>query len=157
MRRSELALYAFAMVGLGALALRLEQNERLYGKPVCLPEMWNLFEVGPQKPMGYLNWGFIQENGYDVEAFAEHFEGEGKCTLMVEPHCGHFTCGTLYVYDPESLQALLDKHAYILRAEGWPEDADAFVSLVSDESVNGHTHQALYRLIGVAFNDQRFV
>ena len=157
MRRSELALYAFAMIGLGAIAFQLEQNERLYAKPVCEPEMWHLFEVGPQKPLGYLGWATIQEHGYDVESLAEYFEDSGMCTLMVEPECGHSTCGLLYVYDPDSLQALLDKHADILRAEGWPKDADAFVSLVSDEPVDGHKHMALYRLIGVAFNDQRFV
>jgi len=157
MRLSQLALYAVATAGLGLLAFTLEQNEQRYGKPVCMPAMWHLFEVGPHKPMGYLDWETIEDNGYDVEALAQHFENSGKRTLMLEPGCGHFPCGALYVYDSESLQALLDKHGDILRAEGWPEHAEAFVALVSGESVNGREHMALYRLIGVAFNDQRFV
>lgn len=159
MRWSHIALYAAATAGLGLLALQLEQNESetLYARPFCLPAMWHLFEVGPQKPLGYLDLGTIEENGYDVGELVEHFENAGKRTLLLEPENRRFPWGALYVYDPEALQALLDTHADILQAEGWPEDADAFVALVSEEPVNGYERKALYRLIGVAFNDQRFV
>jgi hypothetical protein len=148
-------LSAAALAGLG-LAYVIAQ-QRLYGKPVCWPQMWHLLEVGPDKPLGYLDCPTIWDSGYELPTLVRQLTARGLRTYFMPPSPEHFPHGALYVYDPEALQALLDEHRDILRDESWPEDAPTFVQWVSERFVDGHRHKALYRLIGVAFNDPRFV
>ena len=148
-----------ASVGVGVAynQYAVYMRERSSCCPGCTPAMWHLFDVGETKSLGYLDGKTIQENGYEPEKLAEEFRSRGLRTLLVRPSEADFVWGALYVYDERMLKALLDKHGDIVRDAGWPEDVDAFVSCVAHKTASPHSEMDLFRLIGVAFNDQRFV
>ncbi len=146
-------------VGIGlayAESLR-DARERSGCCPQCAPAMWHLFEVGETKALGYLDLETIRENGHEPEALAQELRQRGLRTMFVEPSPDRFDFGALYVYDERALGELLAKHVDILRDAGWPEDVETFVDRVANVSADPRGEMDLYRLIGVAFNDQRFV
>lgn len=144
-------------VGLAYADYLRDARERSGCCPGCAPAMWHLLEVGQTKALGYLGCDTIRDNGYEPAALAEELRQRGLRTVLVDPSNGHFAFGALYVYDERALAELLGEHRDILRDAGWPEDVETFVNWVAHVRADSHTDMDLYRLIGVAFNDQRFV
>ena len=117
--------------------------------------MSHLFDVGRDKPLGYLSFWTIEDNGYDAHRLAQDFQDRGFGVLVIDPSAER-EAGAVYVYDSEALSRLLDWNREVLLQAGWPVDAKGFVSAVSSTSVRQSRQPALYRLIGRAFRDPRF-
>jgi hypothetical protein len=146
-----------AMVALGAACIAYARRPRWWWNPYSNPEqMDHLLAVGPSKPLGYLSWATLTENGFDPYDLARRFRMAGLRTMLVEPAEDKFPWGALYLFDEAVLQRLLDQHRDVLRDAGWPEDAKTFVRWVSAVSVQPERKPRLYRLVGMAFHDPRF-
>ena len=120
------------------------------------PTMDHLLAIGPNKPMGYIDWGTIYESGLEPYELARRLRRTGLRTMMFEPAPDKYPHGALYAFDQRALQRLLSEHRDVLRDAGWPEDPKAFVRCVSTISVQPERMARLYRLIGRAFDDTRF-
>ena len=118
----------------------------------------DLLSVGSSKPMGYLPLECICKYGYDADRLALRLRQKGlRVVSYADGEC-NIDSGALVVYCPISLQAILHKHKGILDKYRWPTNMQDFVNKVHcDWSVCINQQPELYRLIGKAFGDRRFV
>jgi len=120
--------------------------------------MRDLFDIGPQKPMGYLPILTIEECGHDPNLVCINLVKERKlyAKFFTQEECGVWT-GALYAADITALEKLLQKNVSILERTGWPTKGEDFVANVARVSVSDdHETGDLYGLIGRAFGDPRF-
>lgn len=108
--------------------------------------------VGAVKPVGYLPIETI--TGYcksDLQALISESETRGLETkIFTGPEWpGHQ--GSLYVYDRNALQALLNEGREILAQAGWPTEAEEFVAHLHVQVPIG---TPLFKLIARAFGDK---
>lgn len=116
--------------------------------------MSHILGVGPGKPLGYLSFATLVDNGYGPQSLATCLRARGFGTTIIT---GTFLGGgALFVYDPASLQQLLDENRHVLLPRRWPTDAAGFVSKVAAVPVRQWESPSLYSLIGIAFRDPRF-
>jgi hypothetical protein len=118
----------------------------------------DILSVGSSKPMGYLPLKCIHNYGYDVDRLASHLRQKGLHVVSYADGECKIDSGALVVYCPISLQAVLHKHKGILDKYHWPINTQDFARKVHcDETVDIDQQPELYRLIGKAFGDRRFV
>jgi hypothetical protein len=114
----------------------------------------DLNEVGPNKPMGYL--GVDPEDGtmcgYDLVQVIQYFQRKDLVTKIF-PKTDINSLDALFVYDPVSLQQLLDEHRDTLIASGWPLRASEFVDGVMHHSFPSRRGSPMHKLISRAFLD----
>lgn len=113
----------------------------------------DLLIVGPRKPIGYLPLDTIEAGGYDVNDLIQKLASDG---LQVLRTGGIVASGALYAWDRDALQKLLDRNLRTLEQAGWPVDVDSFVMHIIEQAISFRENPALYRVIGLAFNDERF-
>ena len=114
-------------------------------------ELNDLLLVGMCKAMGYLPIPTLRKYTTEQE-LGQYLESKGLRTRLYRP--GECTCsnnGSLYAYDSEMLQEILDKNSSILYGFGWPVNADNFVDSVAKVVVPSYT--PLFDLIADCFSD----
>lgn len=112
----------------------------------------NIRNIGPKKPVGYLPLETITDYcGQDLDQFVAECRARGHETRIFRGSQWPGLTGSLYVYDRDSLQTLLDDSRAILEQEGWPFDADGFVANLYVEVPEG---TPIFKLIARAFGDK---
>lgn len=91
----------------------------------------DVLNIGPDKPLGYNAPERVESVlGKTIEQFQQEQELKGLKIILLPigyKGAGTYTKGAIYVYDPVSLQELLDKHVDVLLEFSWPREVDAFV------------------------------
>jgi hypothetical protein len=116
--------------------------------------MDQIFVLGPKKPIGYLPFDTIRSCGFEIDDVRRDLEAGGIFTLTF-PH-GKIKGGALYAADLAALQTFIAQHITVIADAEWPSEPRAFLKMVHDKSVKSGENPALYRVIGMAFNDERF-
>lgn len=111
----------------------------------------DIYRVGPKKPLGYLVEAQILENGSTLENIKEWATQQGLATMQFPKGARGHTSTPLYVYDPVSLQVLLNANSQELIKVGWPTEPEAYVSKVA--TVDAEPGTELYRIIAASFAD----
>ena len=120
------------------------------------PLMGDIYDVGPDKPLGYLPLDTIRAySGQRPGGVADMCSQRGLTTKLVPKDESRVASGALYVYDSEALQDLLNAHQAILDEVGWSTEPANFVDNVIKISVYEKENPDLYALIALAFKDPR--
>lgn len=114
----------------------------------------DLRNVGPSKPLGYLPIETIEARGAVVADVTTRLQERGLWAQVLRH--GIVVGDALYAGDLSALQKLLDGHKGVLRDAHWPLDAARFIKYVATVQVADES-SALYRLIAIAFRDNRYV
>lgn len=116
--------------------------------------MNDLYDVGPNKPMGYLPKNTITELAKeDINSVIEQLKAKNLTTFIIEEDQGsHVVSGALYAYDRQALANLLQDNLEIVHKVDWPSDPDEFAKKVAVEFVSD---PELFRLIAYGFADPR--
>ncbi len=112
----------------------------------------NIRNVGPGKSVGYLPIETITDYcGSSAEQLINESRAKGfEAKIFIgQEWPGHQ--GSLFVYDRNALQELLNKNREILLQAGWPTEADTFVANLHIQVPIG---TPLYKLIAQAFGDK---
>lgn len=117
----------------------------------------NLRMVGPAKPMGYLPKSTMHNMVKDSDRILPELSARGVRFLELSQHECWVGSGCIVAWDPEALQALLTANLPILAKNNWPTIAEPFVRHSLVHSVRQTDEPDLYRLIGLAYADKRFV
>jgi hypothetical protein len=123
--------------------------------PPHAPIMDDLYDVGPDKPLGYLPNEAIYGYGERPEVVGDVSQRRGLSTLELGEEEAMIRGCALYVYDKKALDSLLGEQASMLAARGWPVDATEFVDRVGREAVDAEQDPELFRVIAWAFRDPR--
>lgn len=115
--------------------------------------MDDLWLVGKSKCLGYLPIHTIESAGYSVAQVCDWAEAEGLRYKAFSPNECNIMSGALFVYHRSQLQKLIDANRMVLIKGGWPDLAAGFVGFVASTQAED---EALYELVGIAFNDPRF-
>jgi len=108
-------------------------------KPVDYSEkkvLDDLYRVGPDKPMGSFQTLKTKRCKVNVTELRTYLESIGiKTVLYGETGCIRYSGGllsnkeTVYAYDEEALQKLIDENKSVLEKYDWPTDAASFVKM----------------------------
>lgn len=100
----------------------------------------SLTQVGPCKPIGYLPLYIIRDVlQMEPHAVAQAAQAKGLSAAPFGPVQCSIKSGALYVFDRQSLEALLQSSSSILSATRWPLDPDRFVARIAREWID-HAH-----------------
>jgi len=118
----------------------------------------DVFDVGWDKPLGYVSCELVRAAGLDVlvvKALLE--EGrERSVYYLEESECGIFG-GALYAYHHNALAGLMNQYEKTIHDAGWPySSVKRFVLAVATVGVTHEQNPKLYECIGRAFADARF-
>lgn len=116
----------------------------------------DLYQVGPQKPLGYLPIDtLIDICKVNPEHFEQELQNKGLKTLKLNVEESRIAYhGALFAYDENALQKLLNEHQEILEKAGWPSDSEAFVRNLRIR-VSNDDNAPLFNLIADAFGDKK--
>lgn len=115
----------------------------------------DLYQVGPQKPLGYLPIDtLIDICKVNPEHLEQELQNKGLKTLKLnEKESNVAYHGALFTYDENALQKLLNEHHDVLEQAGWPSDSESFVRNLRIRVSNDNT--PLFNLIADAFGDKK--
>ena len=108
----------------------------------------DFFNIGPNKPMGYLE---IFEIISRCEADPCQLEKYLNIQVITTKRYNADTSECLYAYDKQALSDLLERNKEVLEKANWPTDPDNFVKQIA--SIEVESGQPLYDLIADAFAD----
>jgi hypothetical protein len=112
----------------------------------------SLTRVGPEKPVGYLPLYTLREIAGVVPAtVSAEAVSRGLVAAQFGPGESCIKSGALYLYDRQTLSALLQAHADILVAAGIPTEPDAFVATIA--AVWLEPEHPAYPIIAMAFGE----
>lgn len=114
----------------------------------------DLYQVGPQKPLGYLPLDTLTDVcKVNPEKLEQELQSKGLKTIQLDENESRIAHkGALFAYDENALQQLLDKHCDILEKSGWPNTAEAFIRNLK---IRVEAKTDLFDLIADAFGDKK--
>jgi hypothetical protein len=111
----------------------------------------SLAAVGNAKPLGYLPLTTLEKHlAMDVTEVADSFAKRGlKARVFLANECC-INSGALYVYDPATLQSVLNAASDVLERNKWPISAELFVDRVAKFWVeeNDPVYPVIQRVFG---------
>ncbi len=121
--------------------------------------MSDLYDVGTKKAVGYLPFNNIKLIGNDT---AENVIEWCKLNNLKYKHYSTEEGntgggGAFYVYDYEMLKTMLEKYSDILEKTNIPTEPDAYIEYIENNNIWEHQYPEVYKIIGLTFNDKRFI
>lgn len=116
----------------------------------------SLLDVGINKPVGYLPLSTIVMYGGKkarLELIDWAISNGLKYGVFMR---GHTASGALYIWDENSLNAMLNKYKDILIEAGVPTEAEEYVRYIEHTHVSEKKYPNAYTVVGKTFNDKRF-
>ena len=122
----------------------------------------DVFDVGLEKPMGYVSGELVRAAGLDVTTIKTLLEvgAERGAYVLEESECSVFG-GAVYAYHHNALAVHIKEYEDTLWRAGWlgasvVTSVRRFVLAVATVTVRQEDNPRLYECIGRAFADRRF-
>jgi hypothetical protein len=114
----------------------------------------SLAAVGSGKSLGYLPLATVRNHlDLDEDEIVGSFERRGLKAKTFQAHECCIKSGAIYVFDPVSLQKVLDAASDTLKGSSWPVVAESFVNRIAEVWVD--PSHPVYAVIRRAFGEEQ--
>lgn len=131
----------------------MQDREPKYSEEYIQDILSDIYNVGSQKPLGYLPIDTLEDIcGVKLAKAEEDLKMIGLKTLRLNRFQSRVADrGALYVYDHDTLAQLLSDNITTLNEYGWPHEPESFIRMLK---ISVPEKNKLYDLIADAYNDK---